>query len=74
MIIKHVTYKCDICGKETENNCITHSLKICTYHNKELDQYKFIQEYDMCLECKDMLNNFIRNIKNNTNNDILEDK
>ena len=50
-IIKHITYRCDICGKECED-CITpHSIHFNHYLDNTLLRYEYINKFDVCVEC-----------------------
>lgn len=61
-IIKHITYRCDICGKECED-CITpHSIHFNHYLDNTLLRYEYINKFDVCVECNDKILSFVREL------------
>ena len=63
-IIKHITYRCDICGKECDD-CITpHSIHFNHYLDDTLLRYEYVNKFDVCIECNDKMLSFVKELMN----------
>lgn len=66
-VIKHITYKCDICGKESDKWITNYNIRISCYPNlncisKPIEHPDI--NLDICKDCSLKINSFIIEMKN----------
>ena len=68
-VIKHITYKCDICGKESDKWITNYNIRISCYPNlncisKPIEHPDI--NLDVCKDCRLEINSLILKMKNDS--------